>query len=191
MIQNAKFTLLVDYEEDLKPFNLGDLNDLFTVVDKDSDVMMYDAIYLPKQKELIHDFNKELILKNDDFSKLSNKVKQEINEKIKQFDFNLSFALEMLGGSKKALSNIFKSYLEEYINIDVTLLDLLSKNDFEGIRKIIHKIKGSSAYIGSEKLMYLAEILEYRIYNDLAIKENIIEFLKYHSRIFEYVKAQV
>ena len=192
MKKKPKYTVLLISEKKLdENIYFCELNNVFTFTLNNKTSIMYDLVLDTKALELYHGFNMELIKKLDDITKLWKEDKSLVTDEIKRLDFDISFAIDMLGGSSKVFENILINYLGEYQDVEDRILNLLEINDYSNIRKIIHKIKGVSSYLGSEKLLYLSEVLEYRLYNNLASKEDVCEFIKYHNRILEYVRAQV
>lgn len=195
MNKDCNYTLQVIGKSNLiKDLDFENLSNIFSYEVKEDTVEndgLFDVVLDAETLELHHGFNKELIIKLDNFKKLSKETEDKIISEIKKVDFDTSLAIEMLGGSERVFKNILGNYLEEYKNVEDSLTELLKSNDFDGIRKIIHKIKGVSLYLGSEKLLYMAQEIENKIFSENAESEDILDFIKYHNRMLEYVKAQV
>ena len=195
MEKDHNYTLQVIKKGDFKEnFDFDNLSSIFTYNIKEAEVNndgLYDVVLDTETLELYHGFNKELIVKLDGLKKISKETEEKIISEIKKVDFDTTLAIEMLGGSERVFKNILGNYLQEYNNVEDSLIKLLELHDFDGIRKIIHKIKGVSLYLGSEKLLYMAQEIENKIFSENAENEDILDFIKYHNRMLEYVKAQV
>lgn len=191
---NNFYTLFIKNNNLNENLNLDQLSSLFTyTIDekKSQKEVMYDLVLDSASLELSHGFNEEVILKLNDINGFSQDVHDEVINQIQKMDFDIALAIEMLGGSNQVFKNILINYLNEYSNIDETINELLETNDFDSIRKIIHKIKGVSLYLGSEKLLYIATLTEQKIYDLKVTKEDIRSFINYHNRMLEYIRKQV
>lgn len=191
----GKFSLLiVDKYGIFDKINISFLEEKFECCLKeteDENNLKYDIILDLNNLELYLGFNKEFIT---DFEVVEDIVKindESILSKIKAVDFDIPLALEMLGGSMKVFTNVLINYLEEYGKLENIILQFLESEDYDSIRKLVHKIKGVSLYLGSEKLLALATDIEYKIYNNISSKTDILCFINYHNRMLEYVREQV
>lgn len=195
MNKDHNYTLQVIGKSNLiKDFDFENLSNIFSYEVKENSVEndgLFDVVLDTETLELYHGFNKEVIIKLDNLNKISKETEDKIISEIKKVDFDVALAIDMLGGSERVFKNILGNYLEEYKNVEDSLTNLLESNDFDGIRKIIHKIKGVSLYLGSEKLLYMAQEIENKIFGGNVKSEDILDFIKYHNRMLEYVKAQV
>ena len=190
-----KFSLLiVDKYGIFDKINISFLEEKFECCLKeteDENNLKYDIILDLNNLELYLGFNKEFIT---DFEVVEDIVKindESILSKIKAVDFDIPLALEMLGGSMKVFTNVLINYLEEYGKLENLILQFLESEDYDSIRKLVHKIKGVSLYLGSEKLLALASDIEYKIYNNISSRADILYFINYHNRMLEYVREQV
>ena len=191
----GKFSLLiVDKYGIFDKINISFLEEKFECCLKeteDENNLKYDIILDLNNLELYLGFNKEFIT---DFEVVEDIVKindESILSKIKAVDFDIPLALEMLGGSMKVFTNVLINYLEEYGKLENLILQFLESEDYDSIRKLVHKIKGVSLYLGSEKLLALASDIEYKIYNNISSRADILYFINYHNRMLEYVREQV
>ncbi|MCK9537219.1 MAG: hypothetical protein M0R05_06555 [Bacilli bacterium] len=105
-------------------------------------------------------------------------------------DFSEQLALSMLDNNHHIYYNILRRYYNEYNNLEIVLKELVQKKAYPIIKDYIHKIKGISLNIGSQKLYGLARLLEKKFKSKQVTNEDINMFIQYHRRIIKYCKQQ-
>lgn len=124
-------------------------------------------------------------------NKILFEIKKSLKNNVKTEDFNKNLALSMLDDNEKIYNNILKRYCDSYSDTSNKFYEFLNNDDYQSIREYVHKIKGISLYLGSEKLLEMSKTLEFKIVNNQANEEDIRCFLNYHNRILEYSREQV
>lgn len=194
MENNDKYSLLIkDINKELNNFDFSKLNKNFVYAitnDESEDSYVFDIVLDIRSLTLYHCYSKVIFMKLKNSNELFLNIEKIIIE-LNKTDFDKDLAIEMLGGSERAYSNIINNYYNEYSNINNDIFGLLAISDYDGIRKIVHKIKGVSLYLGSEKFLNLATELENHIFNKTANKTIVENFLIYHERLLNYLKRQV
>jgi HPt (histidine-containing phosphotransfer) domain-containing protein len=109
--------------------------------------------------------------------------------RLEKEEFNPRLALEMLGGNEKIYKNSLKLYQEEYLNLKEKLLRYQMAGNYQGIKELIHRVKGFVLYTGGIHLHQLAVLLDNELYENETTYLNA--FLRAHQRLLEYCCEQV
>lgn len=148
--------------------------------------------------DFIIDFESFIIYYGFNYEKIVNFTVDNLNDAIyasikiiKDLDFDIELALDMLGGSESAFINMLNNYYEIYSCLESTLRKFVEEKDYSSIRKVVHKIKGVSLYLGSEKLLEFSKMIEEKIYAEIISDDDILHFIEYHNRILSYIKQRV
>lgn len=120
---------------------------------------------------------------------------KEIKEKVLNKDniiFDKKLALNYFADNYDAYNDFVKMYINNYNNIDKTLLDLYKSNNYLEITKIIHNIKGISIYTGCELfysyLCYFHKELYNKNYTNLLEQLNL--FIDFNKIIINYLMEE-
>ena len=119
-----------------------------------------------KTKELIDNGLKGFIQKPVDANQLKQNVAKTIAN-LSEKCFDESLALYMLAGNLTAYELTKKNYIENFEYLDQYIITYNNNHDYEGIRVLIHRLRGISINIGSRKLY------RYATYVDEMLKENL------------------
>lgn len=103
---------------------------------------------------------------------------------------NPDFALSYLDNNLDMYRKVRARYLEEYGALEPMLMMFLRRHNYKQISYYLHKIKGSSFYIGAEKLYYLIENIEEGIKRKKTTEDDILFFLNYHRRVIAHCKEK-
>jgi len=114
-----------------------------------------------------------------------------IKTKVKEIDFSQDLALSMLDNNQAIYNKLLVRYIEEYKDLEDIIMNLLVKNDYLQIREYVHKIKGISLNVGSDKLYQISRELEYKIMLNEVKEEDVKIFVYYNNRILNYSKEKV
>ena len=74
--------------------------------------------------------------------------------------FNLAPSPESMGLSAADIEDLFKTFLDEFQDIETSMYKALAKQNIEYLRAQAHKLKGNAALFGAEPLRQAAETLE-------------------------------
>lgn len=113
-----------------------------------------------------------------------------IDSAVKEQDFQKDLALSMLDHHEGIYHKILSRFIAEYENLDTVLLDLLAHQDLNKIREYVHKLRGISLNLGSDKYYRICKNLEEKIAAGKALPEDIRFFIRYHHRLIAYSKEQ-
>jgi two-component system CAI-1 autoinducer sensor kinase/phosphatase CqsS len=69
-------------------------------------------------------------------------------------------AMASYGLSPFENAEIIRIFLEEFNDTPSSMRQAIDKNDYEGLRQLAHKLKGSAAILGAESLRQAAEVVE-------------------------------
>ena len=84
--------------------------------------------------------------------------------------FDESLALYMLAGNLTAYELTKKNYIENFEYLDQYIITYNNNHDYEGIRVLIHRLRGISINIGSRMLYRYATYVDEMLKEDLDIK---------------------
>lgn len=124
-------------------------------------------------------------------SQLMDQINQIIAHDIKNKEFSKSLALSMLDHNEIIYHKLLRRYYEENHNLSHTIYSLLDADKFFEIKILVHKIKGLSLNLGSEKLFEIAKTLNDKLELKKAERDDIIHFIRFHEHILEYIKEEI
>ena len=111
------------------------------------------------------DINK-LLLKISKYIKVENKT-DKLEEKISKREHDIGFIINEIvaafGFTKEEATNLLAQFMVEMQKTIKELESLIENNDVENLKKIAHKLKGSSANLRVQKITELSEKLEKEI----------------------------
>lgn len=97
-----------------------------------------------------------------------------------------------LGQDKTIINIARKAYYESYKDESNRMCDLFIKKDYENLELIVHKIKGSSYYVGSKELYdlsyYILCELRHKSYN---IECEMTKLCKLNEEIVEEIRRML
>lgn len=115
-----------------------------------------------------------------------------INEKLNNIkNFNI-FNYERLCNNTlnmyEVIIRILRIYINEFQPSLLIIIEALKNNEYEKIKKIAHKLKGSSLSICADRLAYMFELLEY---DDFILNCDLMYYIQLINQEFENLKLEL
>ena len=74
--------------------------------------------------------------------------------------------LKLVGHNKKLYKKLLLKFYDEFKTADDDIINLIAKNDWKTVRRIVHTVKGAAGNLGADKLMESADILNNKLKNN-------------------------
>jgi HPt (histidine-containing phosphotransfer) domain-containing protein len=148
------------------------------------DEFLYDLLLDIEEKKILSASN-NLLAVFSQFEDITEALEKAL-ENLKTEDINHQRALDMLAGSETLLKRSKELYFTNYSTLEDELLELDRQRDYQSISSLLHKIKGFSLYLGSQRLYDTIIMIEDEIADGNYKVDNIMYFIRLHQRILKY-----